>query len=478
VKIDFHQGAYEARGLSAAAEQQINLYAEPDPPGSPYKTSLYHTPGIVLLQDYSGIGVTGHVRGLYRASNRALYVCIGVSLFHVIGGFNLNFLTGFPTDSGNPVVMCDNGTTLVAVDGTSYGIAVTLTTNTATHITDPNFYGANRVDYIDTFFVFNRPFTEQWYISNSNDITFNALYFANKTGYNDLVISIAVLHDTIWVLGDVTTELWYNTGTADFPFSRMPQAILQQGCVAPYSVVVSDNAVYWLSQDRHGRNMLMRGEGYTAKRVSNFAVESAWSKYGYVGNTVGMSYTEAGHQMIIMQFLNDGFTWVYDATTGFWHQRAYGQPGTGGYQAWLGSCIAYWNAGGGVTNNYIVVGDRISPRLYQMAQSIWDDNGQPTWRIRNFPHIQNDQKRLAHNQFVAAMPGGLLAPDQVSLSWSDDMGHSYSTPVVQTANSAYNGQYSWRRLGMSRNRIYQLSWTAHGEASLNGAWLEATPADT
>ena len=51
--------------------------------------------------------------------------------------------------------------------------------------------------------------------------------------------------------------------------------MLQQGCVAPYSVVITDNAVYWLSQDRHGRNMLMRGEGYSAKRVSNFAVEQA-----------------------------------------------------------------------------------------------------------------------------------------------------------------------------------------------------------
>jgi hypothetical protein len=471
MKIDLSSGAYESRAVSANPERQYNLYSEPNPPSSPHKITLYPSPGLALAADHTG-QATGRARGMYAASNRALYVVFGTQLWQVGGGYVLTYIGDLGSDTGLPVSMVDNGTTLFVVDGSNRGWTVDLASNAFAEVNDPAFYGSNRVDFIDTFLIFNWPGTQSWYISNSNDVTFNPLYFAEKIGYNDLLVSVAALHDNVWLFGAVTTEIWFNSGAADFPFQRQSNSILQQGCIAPYSVVVADNAVFWLSQDRTGRAMLMRGEGYAAKRVSNFAVENAWTQYAVTSDAIGMIYQIGGHEMYTLLFPTGNATWIYDASTDFWHQRTYGANN----DAWLPSCMAFWDFA--PLYNQIVVGDLNGPRLYVLDRNAFTDAGVPIQRVRRFPHVLNDQKRLSHAQFVAAMQGTNLAPDQVSLSWSDDGGQTFGNPLVQTTNNASNGQYSWRRLGMARDRVYELSWTAQGETALNGAWLEAVPTET
>jgi hypothetical protein len=490
MKVDFSQGAYTARSVTADAQRQINLYAEPGSPDSPHKVSLYPTPGLQLVADYTGT-ITGRCRGLHwAAGNLQLYAVFGVTFvrinsdwtYHLIGT-----LTG-SVDTGYPVSMSDNGTTLVIVDGRiDMGWTYGLLSGTYAQIVNPAFFGSTRVDYIDTYFIFQHLNTQQFYISDSLATTFNPLWFAGKVGYSDLLVSVAALHDAVWLFGEMTTEIWFNSGAADFPFQRMGGSVLQFGCASTYSVVVAGNGVYWMSQDRHGRLMFLRGEGYEAKRVSNFAVEQAWSQYNLnAGAIIAMVYQSDGHEFIVIQFTNVGQTWVLDATTTFWHQR---QTGSG---AWSVGALAFWKAGGfGGTSltNSVVAGDSTVAKLYTLERTQYTDNGVPITRLRSWPHVLaaamtqagqklDGQQRVSHHQFVTAMSGTSLAPDQISLRWSDDGGQTFGAPVVQTTNNASYGQYSWRRLGMARDRVYELSWTATGETALNGAWVEIEAAGT
>ncbi len=81
-----------------------------------------------------------------------------------------------------PVKMQDNGTTLVIVDGSSYGWSVKINDDsTYARIVDPNFFGGNFVEIIDTYFIFNKPGTNIFYISPSN-------YLVGPNG-TDLVIA-------------------------------------------------------------------------------------------------------------------------------------------------------------------------------------------------------------------------------------------------------------------------------------------------
>lgn len=475
-KVALTQGAYQARSPIANAQVCINLYMEQNPQDAPFPVTHYPAPGLALDKDLSAYG--GQVRGLYAASSGDLFAVVDTTLLNTSPAIPVVCGT-LPTNTNAPVSMCDNGTTLVAVDGSTWGGMVPLAAAGAgslVTISDSNFHGSNRVDFIDTFLVFNQPGTQNFYTTTSNVVTpFDPLYFAAKAGWNDALICACCLHDNIWLLGAATTEIWFNAGAAAFPFARMPNSILQQGCVAAYSAVITDNALYWLSQDRWGRNMCMRGEGYSAKRISTYAVEDAWSKYASVGDTVGMSYQFGGHECIGFWFPTGNAFWVYDASTQMWHQRTYG----GLTNAWLPYCTAFARAVPPTARTGVTMGSRLSGKIYELSNQFYTDDGTPIVRQRSWSHIQaDDGQRVSHQRFSASFAGAALSVDGVFLDWSDDAGQTYGTAVDQTIYNQTNGQYQWRRLGYARDRVYRLTWSGQGECALNGAYVDITPHGT
>lgn len=477
-------GAYEARGVIANAQACINLYAEDNPKDAPFPVTHYPAPGLNVLSDFSAV-MPGYVRGLYVASDFTVYAVIGQNVIRWLSPGNtaasFNLMGALPTNTGIPVSMCDNQTDLVIADGSPGGWYSSLpgTTGSLQVVTDPSWYGSNRVDFIDTFLTFNWPGTPTFYTSTSNAfLPLNALYFAAKEGWNDYVVCVAALHDNLWVFGTATTEVWFNAGSgaATFPFMRMPNSVLQQGCVTAYSVVVVDDAVYWLSQDRWGHAMLMRGQGYGARRVSNFAVEYEWSTYSTTQDCVAMAYQIGGHEIIGLYFVEGNAWWAYDASTGHWHKRTYG----GLTAPWLPYCTAFWGegaAGVGGIPNLMLAGDRSAARILQISESAYTDAGIAITRQRAWPHAVNDGRRQVYPRFTASFDGSALTPDGVNLDWSDDGGHTFGTPLTQAAQSNPWGQtyanYQWRRLGYSRDRVFRLTWSGQGEAALNGTWIDA-----
>jgi hypothetical protein len=464
-----------ARSPIANAQVCINLYGENNPQDAPFPVTHYPAPGLSVLSDYTGT-ISGYCRGLYNTSSGAVIAVIGETVINWLGPSVAPVTLGtLGVNSGNPVSMCDNGATLVIVDGSQYGYQVPLNNLTSSGwqaITDPAFFGSPRVDYIDTFMIFTQPGTGNMYTTNSGIVTpFDPTYAVAKEGWNDLLVTAVCLHDNIWLLGNTTTEIWFNAGGAAFPFARMPNSVLQQGCAATYSVVVADNAVYWLSQDRWGRNMCMRGEGYNARRVSNFAVEDEWSLYPTLADAVAMSYQLGGHENICWYFPSGNAWWAYDASTQMWHKRTY----NGLTQPWLPYCMAGWGSVALVTEaNAVIAGDRSGPRILQVARQNYTDDNVPITRQRSWMHEQQDGQRIHHARFSCSM----YAPDTVSLDWSDDAGQTYGTPVDQTIDNQTNGQFQWRRLGYARDRVYRLTWSGAGECPLNGAYIDVIPQGT
>jgi hypothetical protein len=76
----------------------------------------------------------------------------------------------------------------------------------------------------------------------------------------------------------------------------------------------------------------------------------------------------------------------------------------------------------------------------------------------------------------------IVRPDDpmVYLSYSDDRGRSFSDPVGASlgATGEYLTQVQWRRLGMGRDRVFEISWSCPTATALQGAWLTATPAES
>lgn len=399
-KIALSGGAYQARSVISSAQRSLNLYAEPLPQqqGEPSQFAFYPTPGLRLL----GTLPKGPVRGIKQVTTGGVYAVGGDTVYHVnTDDWSSTALGTITPMRPYPVSMQDNGNTLMTVDGTTGGWTVDLASNAFAAISDPAFYGADRVDYLDTYFILNKPKTPQFYISGSLATTWDSLDFANKESFSDLLVTLAVAKREIWLLGDRTTEVWYNQGlssAADFTFAQIQGTFVDQGCCAKYSVATYDDAVYWLAANRAGQGIVLTGAGYQTKRISTFAIENELTTYARIDDAIGFTYMLAGHIFYVLTFPHADKTWVYDIATQQWHEWLWIDD-NGEEHRHRANC-AY------AINGTVVAGDHENGNLYAVETTALTDNGQPIKRQRSYPHIVNELRRVYYRQFIADIESG------------------------------------------------------------------------
>ncbi|CAJ0682069.1 hypothetical protein R77591_01649 [Ralstonia mannitolilytica] len=466
-------GAYTARSLIADAQRCVNLYPEMNPQDAAAPVTHYPTPGLTLI---SSPPVAGESRCIYTATTGQRYEVVGSNVYSVDLN-NVYTLLGSLTTTSGHVCMIDNGTSAFLVDGSPSGKTINLATNAMSSVSDPAFYGADRVDIVDGFFVFNKPYSQQFYISNYNDITFNSLDIASKSTFPDKLVTLGVMHREIWLIGEQTTEVWYNTGSADFTFGRMPGVFIEQGCVAKHSLAKHDLNLFWLGRDKNGQGIVIQGKNYTANRISTHAIEQEFQTYSRLDDAIGYTYQQGGHPFYVLSFPTANKTWCYDLATGQWHQRGYLEA-DGSVSRHRGACHSF-NQGRNL------VGDYATGKVYSLDPNAYTDNGNPILHIRSFPHIGAAGKRALFRQFVADMevgqglPGDTADPE-VRLRWSDDRGFSWGNYVSGSLGKAgdYISVIQYQRLGYARDRVFELSWSAPVKTALNGAYIDMSAART
>lgn len=466
-------GAYSARSLTANAQRAINLYPENNPQDAETPVTHYPTPGLTLV---STPPVAGESRCIYTATTGKRYEVVGSNVYFVDQSNAYTLLGTLATVTGH-VVMADNGFEVFVVDGSTGGFTILMSTNVMSAVTDPAFYGADRVDFVDGFFIFNKPLSQQWYISKANAATFDPLDIASKSTYPDNLVSLAVMHREIWLFGEMTTEVWYNTGAPDFTFGRMPGVFIEHGCAAKHSVAKQDLTLFWLSKDMQGQGMVMAGKNYTGNRISTHAIEQEFSTYARIDDAIGYCYQQGGHPFYVLTFPTANRTWCFDMSTGMWHQRAYLEA-DGTLTRHRGACHSF-NGGRNL------VGDYATGQVYALDPNAYTDNGNPLLCIRGFPHIGANGKRALFRQFIADMevgqglPGDAAEPE-IRLRWSDDRGYSWGNYVTDTLGKAgrYNHVIQFQRLGYARDRVFELSWSANVKTALNGAFIDLSAART
>lgn len=473
MKVPLTGSAYTVRSVIASAQRCVNLYSEHNPQDSPFPATYYLTPGITSVVTAPGAGW----RGLYTGTNGVLYGVCGNVLYSISSAYVLTALGTLGLSLTGPVSMMDNGIQLLITDGTSNGWALTLLTNAFIALTDSAFYGSNRIDLVDGFFVLNRPRTNQWYISDFLALTFSPLNFVAKTGFSDNVVALAVTKRQIFVLGEQTTEIWFNSGGATFPFSRMPGAFIQFGCAAPASVVQNDGSVYWLSKSASGQGIVLQTQNYDRARISTFAMEKEFQSYPTIADATAYMYQQDGHTFYVLNFPTANRTWVYDLSTQEWHERM-----------WLDSMgieNRQRQACHGFAYGQHFVGDWQNGKLYIQDTGVFQDDGAAIQRIRSFPHLLSDSNRVMYRTFIADMEVGQGLPvtgaaPELRLRWSDTRGVTWGNYVSQDLGAIGEDLscLQFQRLGMARDRVFELSWAANCRTALSGAFIDATPASS
>jgi hypothetical protein len=428
-------------------------------------------------------------------ANRYSYSTNGTSNAVFTGSIAAGVLTVTAVSSGTIVVGqiltgsgISTGTTVtVAITGAggtgTYYVSVTNTagsttiTGAAGLTTLPNsdgpFKGADVVDTVDNYFVFNYPGTQQFAASNALSTTTPALSFASKFSAQDQLVSIMVNNRIVYLLGEVTTEAWSDVGSFPFPFALIPGSTAQHGCAAKASVAQLGDSFAYVSKDLKGQGIIVMMNGYAPSRISTHAVE--YSLNGQViSDAIAFAYQLNGHEFYVVTFPTADITWVFDLMTGKWHKWL-SMDVNGNMHRHRSNCAA-------VFNGLVMIGDYQNGSIYSLSNSVYTENAMPIRRVRRCPHITSDLQRVTFEELqIQFQPGvGLQTGQGVTpkamLRWSKDGGSTYSNEhwtSIGTVGS-YLNRAIWRRMGMARDMIFEVSVSDPVNAVIVSANLKAS----
>lgn len=420
----------------------VNCFAEASPEQSKGPSLLLRAPGI---STWTTIGA-GPIRGMHYMGGN-LYVVSGDSCYKVDQSGVGTLMGSVP---GSDVVsMADNGTQLVIVSET---LGYVVTSSTFAQITDPDFLPATSVAFIDSYVVFSRQDSGEFFWSALLDAEdYDALDFATAEGAPDNLLGLIVDHRQVFLAGEKSVELWYNAGT-DAVFERAPSGFLEIGCAAGKSLAKTDNSVFWLADDLTVRSL----RGLTPVRVSQHGVEQAFRQYArdsLVRDAFAFTYTQAGHLFYVLTFPTAGATWVYDVTTNEWHERE--SYGLGRWR--VNACEEAFGK--------LMVGDYQSNRIGYLNLAAYDEWGGVQRMAWTYDSIYGERRYAFHNRLeIAAKTGVGLVDGQgqlpkVMLEVSDDGGRTFSFHTEEDLGrmGEYQDRVVWHRLGMSADRVYRAS---------------------
>ena len=258
---------------------------------------------------------------------------------------------------------------------------------------------AMNVTFQDGYFAVSKPDTDEFYVSSLNDgLNWDALDFASAEGQSDDLVAVESDHREMWLFGERTIEVWYNSGDVTFPFERVQGGFQETGCMATASIAKADNSLFWLGRDDRGWGIVYRADGYTPRRVSTHAIEKDIQSYDDVSDAFAYTYQQDGHIFYVLTFPSGNRTWVYDVSTNLWHKRSY-YDGEDDIRH-RGNCFAHFD-------EELIVGDYSNGKLYKLDLDTYTDDGDEIRRIRTAYHVHNERKRSVCTRYEIDMEFGV-----------------------------------------------------------------------
>jgi len=468
---DFIGGAYEAANPLQDDQDLVGWYVETDRnPQAKSPVALLGCPG---LQEAVTSGFTGEVRGGHvMPGGTVAFLVIGTQVVKVTiatpatatayATFTLTAVGTMASSSG-AVCMRDNGVAgvLVIVDGVSMYAYLTKT-SVFRQVTDTNVINPTRLMSVDGWIIFNSAGTQKFNTTpvywNGTD-PFDGTYFALKDDAPDNLVTMIEDKRELWLVGEKTTEVWFNQGGTTFAFGRLQGAMLQVGCIAAQTIVRTGHGLCWLGTSERGDNYVVMTQGYDFKSISNPAFSYALTQYKVISDATAYVYTEEGHEFYVINFPSADVTWVYDFTTDFWHKRqSYGSDGL--LHRSRANCLI--NFAG-----QRLVGDVSTGKIWRQSRQYFTDGDRALYSMRRTPYVwdQGDRNRVRHVRLqVEFTPGvaqstGQGADPQVMLRWRDENGWSNTYQASIGKIGETRNRAIFRRLGGARNRVYEVSIT-------------------
>jgi len=436
---------YQHDAPTVSVARLINVFAEPQPKEALSRMVLIGTPGI---REWATVG-PGPIRGMIEMGG-LLYVVSGTELWTITSG-GTKVLKGSGISGSATVSMAQNGFEIVIVNGVNV-FSYLLSADTLIHVTVVGAYAADTVTLLNQYFILEKKGFNQFYISGVLDgRSYDVLDFVSAETNPDVIIAVMAYSGLLYAFGGTSMELWNHTGASRFPFAYISGATINRGLASSKALAAEDNALWALGDDLVF--YAIRGQGM--RRVSTFALEQAWRKYGTTGDAFCFSVMHSGHKIIYLTFPTENQTFGYDIATGLWHERA-SYDYTEHWNRWRAS-----NA----INIYdlALVGDAGSNRIGVLDSDTYTEFGDPMVARIVTPPLYDGGRLISVKSIHLEMQTGVGtatgqgSDPQVGMRYSTDDGQAWTgTELASIGKMGQRGlDVFWTGLGSSERFAFE-----------------------
>lgn len=422
------------------------------------------TPGLVEWSNPGG----SEVRGMLVHSGKA-YVVVDNTVYVYTDQFTKSTVGTISSNSG-PIDMVATNDEILIVDGTQ-GQIITVSSDSIAAISDADFDDfAVQAAATNNYFLYLKPNSDQVYISDLNDGTsWSATAYKESDVKYDNNVSILVNNTIVWVLGETSTELWYDSGAETVPFDNASAGALSYGCAAARSPVVINNVVYWLAQDEHGLVGVVRSEGSQVDIISTEEINERISRFDAYSDAFSWSIKIDGHDWFVLSFpsaetkdgVQLGTSLVYDIKTGRWfdwkslYDSAAINPDFTRHRA---NCHMFFKGDH-------VVGDFESGKLYKVDSDVYKDGDDIILRKIVSSHVDNRGGLIAvlglELLIENAVADATTTDPQLMIRYSKDYGKTWSDTLFRSAGKVgeYDKEVRVNSCGTGRSFTLEISAT-------------------
>lgn len=457
MKLPLLAGPYSGRSGAISDTSMINYYIERGDSDDRSQMYAVPTPGTTTFQTANA---GQPIRAMYFYNNLMLTVC-GNTLYSITQGGVVTSIGTLVTstglvqmedngiNNGHQVLMCDTSGNGYVYDS-NLGTVVQLNNGTNGW---PTPGGAPVISWQDGYGLLMQGSSNVFWNTNAyNFSTTQGLNFYSKAAQSDNLVSLISDGTRLYLFGSRSMEIWYDIGSANAAFGRLPGAEYFKGCAAAYSPAIIDNSVMWLSAEPGGRPSVLQIRGAMAPTaVTTTQIDWQLAQYATVSDAFSFVYKQEGHEFYVLTFPTAGVTWVYDVSTRMWHNRSSG----GG--AWFPQAFAFcWGT------QY--VGDSVGVIHALSSTATTEQGGNTINRTIVSPYIVDQHERLYFDT-VEVMTNAGIGSGPISgsftLSWSKNQGNTFPSSWTYTFTNSKTQRSYYKRLGRSYQWLFQLTTTSN-----------------
>ena len=347
---------------------------------------------------------------------------------------------------------------------------------------------ATHVTQMDGYFVVNNTVNnylegvnpQQFYISRNDDgLIWEAdQYNAAQRDGDPMRVPYAVGGDLL-LLGEYTTEPWYDASTGDFPFLPARAGAVQWGLRSEWTVATLGNGVAFLGQTRTGQLAVIHLEGFTPTEISShpIAYQLRQQSSSDLDNATAFSSQNEGHWFYVLRIGTK--TWAFDLTETqktrlpAWSEWDSYSTATAAYGRFRGQFYVY-------AFGKHLISDYELPAINELDMATYTDirsgTAEQIRRIGVSGAVFAEDRGTFHRRVQVDMQA-TGAATTLQLESSDDNGETW-TDHGTTTTGPTDTRAEWFQLGYARtDRQYRITTTGAGPCIILDAYADIEAAE-